>query len=126
MTKGNYKMVLLAIFDILQFSDEEKNQALDDFKKKLAAELMDETKNSLPKSQQEWILNNSASAKRNDPAVKEVQEAIAKHYPAEIMRLKIEQTFRRILKEYIDFISRDLRLDQQTLARLENVIRQVD
>ena len=121
MQKREFKKILFEIFDILEFSEEEKQEALESFKKKLANDLFDSVKRELPQEQQSWIKDHMNSANSRDPKIAEIQNTIKNLYPQEVLYEKSRAVFKKILEEYINFMSRELDLGQEKTARLREI-----
>ena len=125
MQKGVYKKTLFEIFDVLEFSEEEKQEALESFKKKLANDLFDSVKNALPQAEQDWIKSHAASVNPHDPKVAEIRDEIKSLYPKEEWYEKSRVSFKKILEEYVDFMSRDLNLDENKTAQLRKIVEKL-
>ena len=125
MQKGVYKKILFEIFDVLEFSETEKQEALEGFKKKIAVSLLASAKKELSKGHQDWIENHAASVNPRDPKVAEIRDEIKSLYPKEEWYEKSRVSFKKILEEYVDFMSRDLNLDESKTAQLRKIIESV-
>lgn len=106
MIRGKYKKILWEIFDVLGFFEDEKERALDGFKRKFANQLLMEIRDCLSGEQREWIAQVVASRQydKNNPKVAEIQKVIDLAYPREKMEEASEKVFKKILVSYIDFI----------------------
>ena len=78
MEKGEYKKVLSEIFDVLGFSEFEKEKATESFKKKLISDLFQSLKDKLPEDQQEWIKGQDKNTNPQDSHIPQIQETIKK------------------------------------------------
>ncbi len=125
MQKREFKKTLFEIFEILEFSEEEKQEALESFKKKLANDLFDSVKMELHEEQQIWIKDHMTSANSRDPKIAEIQNAIRALYSAETIHEKSRRAFKRILEEYINFMYRELDLGQEKTARLREIVEKL-
>ena len=106
MIHGAYKKKLLAVFDVLGFSESEKNKALESFKRKLAFELLKSIEPQLPPDQQEWM--RQAAPNIQEPKFKEIQQTIASMYSEEELYQRSQPIFKTMLDDYIVFMSRGL------------------
>lgn len=120
--KGEFKQILLQVFDVLGFSDTEKEKALESFKKKLAAELLNSMKDKLSAEQQEWVKNQSGGAgiSQDDPKIAEIQQTIRGLYSEEELHQKSKEIFRKLLREYVQFMSSGLEAD--SVSKLNNLL----
>lgn len=106
MIKGEYKKILWDVFDILGFLDEEKEKALDGFKKKFANEMLKELQSSFSTEQHQW-LNQTIVKKeydKNDPRILEIQNTINSAYPEDKRDEMSRGVFKKILVSYINFM----------------------
>lgn len=115
--KGEFKQILLDVFGVLGFSDAEKEKALENFKKKLAFEMMNSLKYELSAEQQEWIENPSGGVEvsKDDLKITEIQQTIQGLYSEEELYQKTKEIFRKILQKYIQFMSSDLEADSVSM-----------
>ncbi|MBI2639840.1 MAG: hypothetical protein HYW90_03045 [Candidatus Sungbacteria bacterium] len=127
MEKGKFKRILFEIFDELGFTEEEKQIALEGFKKKLARSLFDAVKGVLSEEEKGWVADHMGSVFFDpaDPKVKEIEESVKKRYSKGALQEKSRQLFKEILADYIDFMSRELILDQAKIERLKSIAEEV-
>lgn len=120
--KGEFKQILFEVFGVLGFSDMEKDEALESFKRKFAAELLNSTKDKLTVEQQEWINGQSSSSgpAQGDSKFTEIQQAVKGLYPEEEFYQKSKDIFRKILQEYIQFMSSGLEPD--SISKLNELL----
>lgn len=113
-----YREVLREVYTILGFSDEKKDQAVEDFKKRFAFELLKSVQNELPQEQQDWLRENSnGTISPSDPQVLAIQKTISEKYSSEELFAKSQPVFKKLLNDYIDFTSKDLNSDQISQLR---------
>lgn len=127
MEKGAFKKILFEIFGELGFTEQEKQMALGSFKKKLAGSLFEAVRGALSEEEKEWVLNYADSG-LFDPAdskVSEIRESIKGFYAEEALQEKSRQLFKKIVVDYVDFMSRELRLDQGKRGRLEKIAESI-
>jgi len=127
--KGEYKNILFDIFDVLGFSDAEKEKALGAFKKKLAFGLLNSIKGELPQDQREWLNQASLSAgwagpDVQDPKFSEIQETIKNKYTKEQLYERTKPLFKKLLDDYVNFMSQGLSAEES--SRLKEVASVVD
>ena len=125
MRNEEYKKILFEIFETFGFSEEEKVLALNDFKQKLALELLMATKDGLPKENQEWISAHMTSIDRNDPKIREVQDVIRATYPPDTLKEKTRAVFQKTASRYIDFMSRQLGTSEEQKMALKKLIEKL-
>jgi len=113
--KGEFKKVLFDIFDVLDFSDAEKEKALETFKKKLAFELLKSVQGELSQDQQEWL--SQANPDIQDPKFKEIQETIKNKYTKDQLYERTKLLFKKSLEDYVGFMSQDLGAEETTKLR---------
>ena len=77
MEINTYKKILTEIFDVLEFSEQEKSDALSDFEQELAGALYEKTQDALSGEQKQWLKENSSSLKGDEPELQSVREAIS-------------------------------------------------
>ncbi len=112
--------MLFEIFDILEFSDSEKNAALESFKKKLANELLKSIQGELPKDQQEWVKQQTPNSGANDQKALEIKDLIKNRYPEKELFAKSRPVFKRLLEDYAKFMSQDL--SQEKTGQLKDLV----
>ena len=122
MQKGEFKKILFETFDVLEFSEEEKQEALESFKKKLANVLLNSVRGELPDEQQSWIKDHMTSASSGDSKIAEIQNSIRALYSLGALHEQSRTAFKKILKEYIDFMSKNLDLKQEQTAKLREIV----
>ena len=116
--KGEYKNILLEIFGVLVFSDAEKEEALQDFKKKLAFELLNSVKGELPQDQQDWLAKESQDM--NNPIFSEIQKTIQEMYSQEDLYEKSKPIFKKLISDYVEFMASGL--DPESMSKLKEII----
>ena len=119
--KGEYKNILLEIFGVLGFSDSEKQEALQTFKKKLAFELLKSIQGELPQSQQDWLAKESQDM--NDPVFSEIQKTIQEMYSQEVLYEKTKPMFKKLVSDYVDFMSEGL--EHESTAKLKEIVSNI-
>ncbi len=119
--KGEYKNILLEIFDVLGFSSSEKESALETFKKKLSFELLKSVQSELSQEQQEWL--SQAAPDMNDPMLAEIRKTIQEKYSQEVLYEKSKPFFRALVLDYIQFMSDGL--DEGSAAKLQEISSQI-
>ncbi len=115
--KGEYKNILIEVFRVLGFSDTEKEEALQTFKKKLAFELLNSFKGELPQDQQDWLANGKGDM--NDPMFSEVQKTIQEMYSQEVLYEKSKPLFKKLVLDYVEFMSEGL--EPESVTKLKNI-----
>ena len=125
MQNGEYKEILFEIFDELGFTEPEKQKALEGFKKKLASTLFDSVKVGLSWSEIDWADKHAGVFDPRDPKIIEMQKTIQKLYPKEALSEKGKVLFKKILAEYIDFMTRELNLGLEKVFRLKSIAEKV-
>ncbi len=121
MMKGKYKNILLEIFDVLSFSDTEKEEALLTFKKKLAFELLKSIQGELPQSQQDWLAKQNQDM--NDPMFLEIQKTIKEMYSQEVLYDKSKPLFKKLVSDYVEFMSEGL--DSESTSKLKEIVNKL-
>lgn len=119
--KGEYKNILLEIFSVLGFSDNEKEEALQTFKKKLAFELLKSVQGELPQNQQDWLANGSKNT--NDPIFSEIQKTIQEMYSQEVLYEKSKPLFKKLISDYVEFMSDGL--DLESITKLKEIVNHI-
>lgn len=107
MVKGEYKKVLWEVFDVLGFFDDEKEKALEGFKKKFANEMMGKLQNAFSEDQRQWLAATVAKKEydKNDPKVAELQKTIEISFEKDEFDKISRSIFKKILVSYTDFMS---------------------
>lgn len=118
MVNGEYKQILFKIFELLNFSEGERAAALESFKKKLAAEVLQAIEKELPQDQQEWLKENMAKGDPHDPKVAEVRSYIHGKYSKEELQEKARPLFKKILRDYVAFMSQGLEAEKAEKLKL--------
>ncbi len=121
MLKGEYKNILIEIFGVLGFSDTEKEEALQTFKKKLAFELLNSVKGEFSQDQQDWLAKENQDM--NDPMFAEVQKTIQEMYTQEVLYEKTKPVFKRLVLDYVEFMSEGL--DPESTAKLKGIVNKL-
>lgn len=127
MEKGEFKRILFEVFDELSFTEQEKQAALESFKKKLAGSLFEAVRGALSEEESAWVLSHADSG-LFDPAdskVSEIRESIKELYAEEALQERSRQLFKKIVVDYVDFMSRELGLDQGKRGRLEKIAESI-
>ena len=106
------------IFGVLGFSDTEKEEALQTFKKKLAFELLKSIQGELPQNQQDWLANGGKDM--SDPVFLEIQKTIHEMYSQEVLYEKSKPVFKKIISDYVEFMSEGL--DPESTAKLKEIL----
>ena len=119
--KGEYKNILLEIFGVLGFSDSEKEEALQTFKKKLAFELLKSVQRELPQNQQDWLAKQSQDM--NNPIFSEIQKTIQEMYSQEVLYEKTKPMFKKLVSDYVDFMSEGL--EPESTAKLKEIVSNI-
>lgn len=124
MIQGEFKQILLEIFDILGFSDTEKGKATENFKKRLAFELLKEVRVKLPQEQQAWIDElQTQSPSPTDPKILQLQNTISQLYSEEELHERSKAVFKRILNDYVVFMSSGL--EPEKVSKLNDVLTRI-
>lgn len=123
--KEEFKQILFEVFSVLGFSDAEKDKALESFKRKFAAELLNSMKDKFSVEQQEWINGQSGGSelKQDEPKFIEIQQTIKELYPEEELYQKSKEIFRKLLEDYVQFMSSDLESDKT--SKLNDLLARV-
>ena len=116
--RGEYKNILFEIFEVLEFSDAEKEEATQTFKKKLAFELLKSIQGELPQNQQDWLVSGGQDT--SDPMFQEVQKTIQEMYGEEVLHGKSKPLFRKLVSDYVEFMADGL--EPESVAKLEEVV----
>ena len=121
MIKGQYKKVLWDIFDVLGFMEDEKEKALDGFKRKFANGVFMEIKDSLSENQQQWIAEvvTKKEYDKTDPNILEIQKTIESIYSEEKMDEISKKVFKTILTSYVNFMSQ--KVDPEKSEQLKKI-----
>ena len=121
MIKGQYKKILFDVFDVLGFLEDEKEKALDGFKKKFANGVLIEIKGSLSENQRQWIAEVAVKKEydKTDPKIVEIQKTIESLYPKEKMDEISKNVFKTILTSYINFMSQ--KVDPEKAEKLKRI-----
>lgn len=124
MQKGDYKKILFQVFDEFEFSESEKQLALEDFKKKLAFELFASVKDELSGEEQAWVEKHLDRVDPQDPKILEIQNAIRALYTPDVLEAKTRPLFKHMLSGYIDFMSRELGLSEEKKIGLKGKVHE--
>lgn len=110
MVKGEYKKVLFEMFEVLGFSENEKEMALEGFKKKFANEMLVKLQTVLSEDQRNWIAQTISKKEydRDDPRIREIQQTINLALEKEELDKLNRQVFKRILAGYVSFMSQKI------------------
>ena len=125
MIKGQYKKILWDIFEVLGFMEDEKEKALEGFKKKFANGVLIEIKGSLSESQQQWIAEVAVKKEydKTDPKIVEIQKTIESIYPEEKMDEIFKKVFKTILASYVNFMVQ--KVDSEKGEKLKKIAEAV-
>ncbi len=110
------KKILLEVFSILDFSEEEKKKALLDFQKKIAMEVLRLTQHELSREDQEFIANEGS--KINDPQhpmVAKIREKLKNLHSVEEYRTMTRGIFKELLPQYVRYMSDSLSAEKVDL-----------
>lgn len=121
MVHGKYKKVLWEIFDVLGFLENEKEMALEGFKKKFANELLSKVQGALSEDQRQWIAQAVAKKEydKNDPNFNAIQKTIELAYSKEEFDKISGSVFKKILVSYVDFMSQ--KIDAQKAKKIQEI-----
>lgn len=121
MIKGEYKKILWEVFDVLGFFDEEKEKALDGFKKKFAHEILKELQSSFSTEQHQWLTQVIAKKEydKNDPNISDIQNTINSAYSRDKMDEMSSAVFKKILTSYINFMVQ--KVDSEKVEKLNKI-----
>lgn len=108
----------MEIFVVLGFSDTEKEEALQTFKKKLAFELLKSVQRELPQDQQDWLTNGGKDM--NDPMFSEIQKTIQEMYSKEVLYEKSKPLFKKLVLDYVEFMFEGL--DPDSTLKLKEIV----
>lgn len=117
MLNGEYKNILMEVFGVLGFSDAEKEEAVQTFKKKLAFELLKSIQGELPQNQQDWLAKSSQDI--NEPIFPDIQKTIQEMYSQEVLYEKSKPLFKKLVSDYVGFMSEGL--DLESAAKLKAI-----
>lgn len=121
MIKGEYKKVLWEIFDVLGFFEDEKEKALEGFKKKFANELLNKLLNAFSEDQRQWVSSTIAKNEydKNDPKVADIQKTIELAFSKDEFDKISRSVFKKILTSYTEFMSS--RVDIEKSEKLKKI-----
>ena len=115
------KKVLADIFDVLGFSDSEKKEAMLDFQKKVAAEILRSVQDKLPQEQRDFIVKGGVALNDpQNPMVGVVRETLKGLYSVEEYRAKGKEILYKLLPVYADYMGQDL--SEEGKMRLKNIV----
>jgi transposase-like protein len=117
------RKLLLDIFAVLNFSEEEKKKAVLDFEKLLASELLRSMEHELPERLRDQLAENgSAITDPHDPAVTALRETIKKLHPKEEYLAQSKAILQKILPSYLDHVAQNLSAEKKALLeeRIKN------
>ncbi len=121
MTNRLFGEVLEEVFSILELTEEEKKQAAETFKKRLAFNVLRSVQSELPLEQRDWIDQNSSNTTTADnQKLTEIRSAISELYTPEELFEKSKPIFRSLLEDYIKFMSPDL--SEEEVSQLNAVV----
>jgi len=112
--KGEYKKVLLEIFDVLGYFEHEKEMALEGFKKKFANEMLKELHGILSEDQKKWLTQMIAVKEydKNDPSFIGIQKTIDSTYTPEKLYELSRPVFKKIVNSYVSFVSSKITVEK--------------
>jgi len=121
--KGEYKKILLEIFDVLGYFEHEKEMALGGFKKKFSNEMLKELHGILSEDQKQWLTQMIAIKEydKNDPNFIGIQKTIDLTYSPEKLYELSRPVFKKIVGSYISFVSP--KIDQEKAKKLEQILK---
>ena len=96
---------------------------MESFKKRLAKELLHLLLNELTEDQREWIKiqqQQKSSPDTDDPKILEIQNTIKGLYSKEELHAKSRPLFKKILEDYVKFMSEDL--DERKTTQLKKIV----
>ena len=117
---GEFKKILYQIFDVLEFSEEDKAYALESFKKKFANDFLKSIEGELPSEHREWISENLKNDNPSETKIEEIQNAIQGRYSQSELLERSRKVFKHILDEYIVFMSKGLSFEKT--AQLNSIV----
>ena len=118
------KKVLMELFDALGFSDVEKNEAMLDFQKKVAAEILRFVQDKLPAEQRDFIAQGGTALNdSHNPMVGVVRETLKGLYTVEEYRAKAKEILRKLLPVYVDYMAQDM--SEEERMRLAGIVRKL-
>ena len=123
MIKGEYKKVLWEIFDALGFFEDEREKALEGFKKKFANELFGKLRDTLNEDQRQWVATvvSKKEYDKNDPMVVDIQKTIDLALEKDEFYRISKATFKKILSSYVDFMAQKVSSEKsQKLMEIVN------
>ncbi|MBI4087209.1 MAG: hypothetical protein HY434_00040 [Candidatus Liptonbacteria bacterium] len=113
--------LLMDVFSILGFSEEEKGKALLDFKKKIAAEVLKSIKPELPEEYRNFLAKEgSRVTDPRHPMVVKMKAFLQELHSKEEYQAKEKKSFIGIFKDYIEYMKQGVNaetavlLDQKT------------
>ena len=121
---GEYKKILFDIFDVLGFSESEKERVAGIFKKKLTSELLKAVQGELPEDEQKWINEvMPTSSDPTDPKVLEIKNKIGELFSENDLYDRSRLAFKKIVADYVNFMSKDL--DQGKISKIEEIVAKI-
>ncbi len=118
------KEILLELFSILGFSDEEKKSALTDFQKKLAMELLRMVQDELPEEYREFVATEGAKiTDPGHPMVLKIQIELKKLHTMDEYFEMSRGILKKLLPDYIRHMSEGLSAEKIEL--LENCLKKI-
>lgn len=112
------KNVLLQIFAVLGFSEEENKKALLDFQKKIASELLRSVQGELPRKYREFIAKEGpAVTDASHPMVVEIRNALRSMHGDEEYRAMGKAILKQLLPGYADYMAKGLSEEKSALLR---------
>ena len=121
MIRGEYKNILWQIFEVLGLFENEKEKALEGFKKKFANELLIELRSSLSAEQNQWITETAVKKEydKGDPKITEIQKTIDSAYSKEEFDKISHSVFKKILTSYVNFMSQ--KVSSEKVEKLKKI-----
>ena len=120
MIRGDYKKVLLQIFDVLGLTEPEREEAAEKFKKLFAADLLVPLQDRLSREDQEWIIENMNNIDIDRDRALEIQRAIKNAFSEEEIDRLSRDTFKVILVRYTSFMIN--KLDQEKSSQIRRIV----
>lgn len=120
MITGEYQKILYRIFDVLDFSEEDKVNALESFKKKFANDFLKSIETELSSEYREWISENLKNDNPSETKIEEIQNAIQGMYSQAELLERSHKVFKHILDKYIVFMSKGLSFEKT--SQLDSIV----
>ena len=112
--------ILNEIFDVLGFSEPERQKAREDFRKKFYLDLLMALENRLPLEDKDWLKQNIKTNLPDYKKIAGIKGRLRDLYLDEEIQRKGREVFKKILDDYKNFMSS--RVDSEKISKLTNVI----